>query len=131
VGGALEGSARAGRTRGRRTDVDLALVRPVAVRRPERGCNAGKQTSRRKRDEKRKGKNRAGDARQVPQPVGMCAASRTRMPPVKAAAEVRRTELRVPETVGVVSTRMIAVPEGVVETRPADCCWGSRDEQAW
>jgi hypothetical protein len=45
------------------------------------------------------------------------------MPPVKAAAEVRRTELRVPETVGVVSTRMIAVPDEVVEMRPADCCW--------
>lgn len=62
------------------------------------------------------------NAGHVPHPVGMCTASRTTMPCVYEKSVVIRTLFRAPETTGVVSTFMYALPALLMPVRFAVPC---------
>ena len=64
------------------------------------------------------------NAGHVPHPVGMWTASSTTMPCVYAKSVVTRTLLRAPETTGVVSTFMYALPALLIPVRFAVPCGG-------
>jgi hypothetical protein len=87
------------------------VIWPIRAIRPERRCRL---LSERPPQE-------WPDARHVPQPVGMCTASRTTSPPVYATLLTRRMLLRVFGTLCVISTAMIKLPALFTLARPEAC----------